>query len=98
MSKIGDRPAGELTRETPLVARAAEALKHVGCQDARFMAGSTDANIPISMGIPSVCVGLANSGNTHRVDEFLDPSHLPDGLGQLLLLTLAAAGVEDVAA
>ncbi|UCG24294.1 MAG: M20/M25/M40 family metallo-hydrolase [Chloroflexota bacterium] len=94
ISKIGDRPAGELAPDTAMVALAAEALEHVGCQDIRFMAGSTDANIPISMGIESVCVGLANSGNTHRVDEFLDPTHLPEGLGQLLLLTLAAAGVE----
>ena len=95
LSKIGDRPAGELAWDTPLVAQAATALEYVGCQDVRFMAGSTDANIPISMGIPSVCIGLANSGNTHRLDEFLDPSHLPEGLVQLLLLALAAAGIED---
>jgi di/tripeptidase len=96
LSKIGDRPAGELAQETPLVTWAVEALRLVGCQDVHFMAGSTDANIPISMGIPSVCVGLANSGNTHRVDEFLDPARLPEGLVQLLLLTLAAAGLEGV--
>lgn len=94
MIQIGNRPAGVLSKETPLVAGAADALRHVGCREIHFMAGSTDANIPISMGIPSVCVGLANSGNTHRVDEFLDPARLPEGLSQLLLLTLAAAGLE----
>ena len=59
------------------------------------MAGSTDANIPISLGVPSVCVGLAKSGNAHRLDEFLDPANLPKGLAQLLLLTLAASGLES---
>jgi acetylornithine deacetylase/succinyl-diaminopimelate desuccinylase-like protein len=58
------------------------------------MAGSTDANIPISMGIPAVCIGLANSGNTHRLDEFLDPRNLSQGLEQLLLLVMAAARSE----
>lgn len=91
--QIGHRPAGALAEDTPLVVWAADALQLVGCQEIHFMAGSTDANIPISMGIPSVCVGLASSGNTHRIDEFLDPHHLPQGLSQLLLLTMAAAGL-----
>ncbi len=55
------------------------------------MSGSTDANIPISLGYPAVCIGLANAGNTHRQDEYLDPTNLSSGLSQLLLLTLAAA-------
>ena len=95
MTQIGNRPAGALSTDLPLVAWAADALRQVGCQDVHFMAGSTDANIPISMGVPSVCIGLANSGNTHRVDEFLDPTHLSQGLSQLLLLTVAAAGLES---
>lgn len=92
LTQIGNRPAGTLPEQTPLVTWAADALRLFGCDEVYFMAGSTDANIPISMGIPSVCIGLANSGNTHRFDEFLDPARLPEGLSQLLLLTLAAAG------
>ncbi len=94
MVQIGNRPAGVLPKETPLVSWAADALRQVGCREIHFVAGSTDANIPISMGLSAVCVGLANSGNTHRVDEFLDPSYLSEGMSQLLLLTLAAAGLE----
>ena len=95
MTQIGARPAGVLPQDSAIVTLAAEALNQVGCQEVHFMAGSTDANIPISMGVPSVCVGLANSGNTHRLDEFLDPKNLSRGLGQLLLLMLAAAGLEE---
>lgn len=94
MDQIGDRPAGQLRQDLSLVSWAAEALRVVGCQEVIFQAGSTDANIPISRGLPAVCIGLANSGNTHRLDEFLDPTNLPAGLKQLLLLTLAAAGYE----
>jgi di/tripeptidase len=95
MTQIGNRPAGALPEDAPIVSWASDALRHVGCHDIHLMAGSTDANIPISMGVPAVCIGLANSGNAHRLDEFLDPTCLSQGLGQLLLLTMAAAGLED---
>jgi len=95
MTQIGNRPAGELPKDTPVVNWAMDALRYVGCQDINLMAGSTDANIPISAGIPSVCIGLAKSGNAHRLDEFLDPACLSEGLGQLLLLTLAVSGLES---
>jgi acetylornithine deacetylase/succinyl-diaminopimelate desuccinylase-like protein len=95
MAQIGNRPAGELSAESPLVVWATQALRQVGCDSYSLLSGSTDANIPISQGYPAVCVGLANAGNTHRVDEYLDVTHLPSGLSQLLLLTLAAAGFEN---
>jgi acetylornithine deacetylase/succinyl-diaminopimelate desuccinylase-like protein len=95
MTQIGNRPAGALPDDSAIVSSAAEALRQVGCHEVHFMAGSTDANIPISMGIPAVCIGLANSGNTHRLDEFLDPRNLSRGLEQLLLLVLAVAKLED---
>jgi acetylornithine deacetylase/succinyl-diaminopimelate desuccinylase-like protein len=92
MEEIGSRPAGEIPADSPLITWAVQALKHVGFDGYSLMSGSTDANIPISQGYPAVCIGLANAGNTHRLDEYLDPTHLPNGLTQLLLLTLAAAG------
>ncbi|MDX1615772.1 MAG: M20/M25/M40 family metallo-hydrolase [Candidatus Promineifilaceae bacterium] len=92
LTEIGSRPSGAVPRDSALVTWAADALRQVGYRAISFMAGSTDANVPLSMGYPAVCIGLATSGNTHRLDEFLDPTHLPAGLGQLLLLTLAASG------
>lgn len=92
MEQIGNRPAGELPADTPLVRWAEEALRTVGCQNPRLIASSTDANIPLSEGATAVCIGLAESHHAHRLDEYLDPRHLPEGLGQLLLLTLKTAG------
>lgn len=92
ITQVGNRPAGQIDRSAPLVEWALAALRQVGHQDVEYFAGSTDANIPLSQGIPSVCVGLTRGVNVHRLDEYLLPEFLPAGLGQLLLLTLAAGG------
>jgi acetylornithine deacetylase/succinyl-diaminopimelate desuccinylase-like protein len=92
MAPIGQRPAGAIPQNHPLVGLAVEALNYVGWDKVMFIKGSTDANVPLSRGITAVCIGLTESANAHRTDEYIDPVHLPDGLGQLLLLVLAAAG------
>ncbi len=91
MELIGNRPAGQITRQAPLVSWAEAALRQAGWQKPVFITGSTDANIPLSLGAEAVCIGLTESGNAHRLDEYLNPDRLPQGLSQLLLLTLAAA-------
>lgn len=93
MEIIGNRPAGAISREAPLVGTAAAALQAVGCRAPRFIASSTDANIPLSQGLNAVCIGLAESSNAHRLDEYLDPKNLTNGLHQLLLLALAMANL-----
>lgn len=92
MEQIGERPAGEIGRGSALVRWAVAALKQVGCDDLEFTIGSTDANIPLSRGLPAVCIGLTQAGNTHRPDEYMEIGPLPAGLAQALLLALAAAG------
>lgn len=89
--QIGNRPAGQLDREAELVRWAGDALWEVGCRRIEYGASSTDANIPLSLGCQAVCIGLAYSGNVHRLDEYLDTTHLAKGLEQLLLLTLVTA-------
>jgi tripeptide aminopeptidase len=54
-------------------------------------ASSTDANIPISRGIPAICIGLTSGGGVHREDEFIDIAPVELGLAQLLILTVCAA-------
>lgn len=92
VEQVGDRPAGRIPRKDPLIQWAEDALKLVGCTPITFIAGSTDTNIPLSKGLRSVCVGLTYSGNSHRLDEYIEPAHLPFGMQQLLLLSLAATG------
>jgi tripeptide aminopeptidase len=94
VTEVGRRPEGSIPRSHPLVSQATDALRYVGCDRLEYLAGSTDANVPLSKGFAAVCIGLATSGNTHRTDEYLDTTQLGAGLSQLLLLALAAAGLE----
>ena len=91
MRQIGNRPAGRLARQADLVQWAAEALRLVGYRHISYLAGSNDANIPLSRGLSAICIGLANCGNTHRLNEYLDPTYLAYGLSQLLLLVMVTA-------
>ncbi|MFN3373384.1 MAG: M20/M25/M40 family metallo-hydrolase, partial [Chloroflexus sp.] len=91
--KVGDRPSGAIPREHPLVQAAVAAYQMVGAQ-VSFQQSSTDANIPLSIGMPAVCVGLTDGGNAHRTDEYILPANLSRGMQALLLLTLAAATIE----
>jgi acetylornithine deacetylase/succinyl-diaminopimelate desuccinylase-like protein len=89
---IGDRPAGALTEEHPLVQAAQRSLAAVGVQVQNNMRiSSTDANIPLSQGIPAVCIGITDGGNAHRLDEWITPELLPKGMQHLLALTWWAA-------
>ncbi len=87
---VGDRPAGSIPISHPLVQMARRALELVGAQPV-FEAGSTDANIPLAAGLPAVTVGVAQGGNAHRLDEYMETPHVLDGLWQLLLLATGAA-------
>ncbi len=80
---IGQRPAGELAQAHPLVQLAQNALKKEGF-DAYLGIGSTDANIPLSLGIPAICIGLTQGGGAHTVDEYILTKPVKRGLKQLL--------------
>ena len=87
---VGDRPAGEVSTTQGMVPIGIEVLRALGI-DATCDASSTDANIPISRGIPAMCIGLTTGGNVHRVDEFVRLRPLATGFAQLILNTIAAA-------
>jgi acetylornithine deacetylase/succinyl-diaminopimelate desuccinylase-like protein len=85
---IGDRPPGEIATGHVLVRAAQAALTAAGWNgkpDLRI--SSTDANIPLSRGIPAVCVGVTEGANAHRLEEWIYTAPLPQGMAHLLLLT-----------
>ena len=59
--EIGSRPAARLAQGAPIVARIRSVDAHLGIRS-RLDCASTDANIPISMGIPAVCIGAGGQG------------------------------------
>lgn len=79
---VGDRPcAGNVDPITQqaLEEKAVQSIGRVTGKEAVFLSGSTDCNIPLSEGIPSVCLGLCVSYGTHTRGETLQLSSLPQG-------------------
>lgn len=87
---LGQRPAGSTPLSEAIVRLARQALQSLGMSPS-LDASSTDANIPISMDIPAICLGLTTGGNVHRADEFINVEPLADGFAQLAMVTAALA-------
>lgn len=90
--KIGDRPSGELALQTPLVQRAIGATQLFGYGPS-LTRGSTNSNIPISMGIPAVTIGRGGEGGgAHSLDEWWLNTNGAEAIKLAFLLTVAEAG------
>ena len=86
---LGERPAGECSQANPLVQLAASAITWLGMEP-KYGASSTDANIPISLNIPAVCIGITQVERSHTLEEFLYVPPIGDGLAQLTRLCVEA--------
>lgn len=80
---IGERPCGgniDLVAQKELTNRTVSAYKKHYNRELRHDSGSTDCNIPLSMGIPSVCIGIADIHGTHTREEYMDLTSLEAGV------------------
>ena len=92
---IGNRPAGHTSESHELVQFAQAAIKAKG-YETRFEASSTDANIPMSLGIPAIRIGSGGTGaREHSLDEWIDvePDASLRGMEAGLATLLAVAGI-----
>ena len=88
---LGDRPAGSLDDGHALVQAAVRATEAVGCTP-RAAVASTDANVPLSRGIPAIAIGAGGSGGgAHTSAEWYDDTNAARGLTRLLRLVLDLA-------
>jgi tripeptide aminopeptidase len=91
---LGVRPAGELPENSPLLAALLAADNQLGNQSRRERS-STDANIPLSLGIPAIALGAGgSSGGAHTLDEWYDPTDRELGLQRVALTVLGVAGLD----
>lgn len=91
---LGIRPAGELPENSPLLAALLAADTRVGNRS-RHERSSTDANIPLSVGVPAISLGAGGrSGGAHTLEEWYEPTNRELGLQRVALTTLALAGLE----
>ncbi len=85
---LGERPAGWTPPSAEIVQTASAILRRLGIEP-MLNASSTDANIPISRGIPAICIGLTRGSGAHRVDEMIEVAPIEQGVVQLGLLVAA---------
>ena len=88
---VGERPSAkgvdekELDRLRSIISAA---MKKVVGKDSVCGRGSTDCNIPLSLGIPAMCFGVYHGGEAHTRSEWLEKSSLPLGLEIALETTI----------
>ncbi len=80
---VGERPCAsglDEQKEEEFASYLASIIESVTGILPRRLSGSTDCNIPMSLGIPSVCIGVYVGGGTHTRGEWVEKSSLPVGL------------------
>ncbi len=91
---LGDRPSGMTPRAHPLVQAAVAANRALG-RDAELASASTDANVPIALGIPAIALGAGGkAGDAHLATEWFENVEGALGIVRALLVTAAMAEVE----
>ncbi len=85
---LGERPAGQTPDSEPIVQTGMQVLEDLG-MDPYTDSSSTDANVPISKGIPAICVGVTRGEGAHRMDETIEIEPIALGITQLLKLVVA---------
>ena len=93
---IGDRPSGEIDSHEALVQRAIASTELLGMTPV-LGRSSTDSNIPISLGIPSITIGGGGIGvASHSPDEYYINRNGPRGIKRALLILLSQAGLAPI--
>ncbi len=88
---VGDRPAGGIPASAPIVRTAVDVSRALGVA-AHLAEGSTDANIPLSLGIPAITIDGGGVGSgAHTIEETFDATDSWKGTARALLLTVALA-------
>lgn len=89
-TQIGNRPAGIRPPECPVLQTARSAQKLLSIELINYGYSSTDANAPVSQGVPATCLSAGGAQiNTHTVKEYFDKIDIHLG-PQLIFLTAAA--------
>jgi acetylornithine deacetylase/succinyl-diaminopimelate desuccinylase-like protein len=88
---VGNRPAGRTPEDAPIVQAAVSVTRALGLP-VSLDEGSTDANYPISLGIPAITIDGGGRGRgAHALDESFDTTNSWQGSQRALLLAIALA-------
>ena len=86
IKEIGSRPGGGLAPDAPLLESMRAVDAHLGIRS-HLDCSSTDANIPLSLGIPAISIGTGGQGGgAHTATEWYHPEGRELGLRRILLV------------
>jgi tripeptide aminopeptidase len=92
---VGNRPSADLPYDAPLLKTLRAVDAHLNIR-AKINRASTDANIPLSLGIEALAIGGGGSGGgAHTLHELFEPAGRDLALKRILLTTLALTGVTE---
>ena len=93
INKIGNRPSGKVDESVPLIQKTIAATQYMGIEP-RLTIGSTDSNIPISLGLPAVTIGRGGEGGgAHSLDEWWLNKEGYRSIQLALLILLSESGI-----
>ena len=88
---VGDRPAGALPDTSALLLTVHDVDRHLGIRT-ELRIGSTDANLPLSLGVPAIALAAGGTGGgIHTQAEWYDPTGRETALRRILLTLLDTA-------
>jgi len=91
IKELGARPGGKLPANSPLLLTIQAIDSHLNIRS-RLDCASTDANIPLSLGLPAISIGTGGAGGgAHTPHEWYQPEGRELGLRRILLLIAALA-------
>lgn len=94
LKEIGSRPGGSLREGSPILEYLLAVDAHLGIRSA-LDCSSTDANIPLSLGLPAVSIGAGGQGGgAHTTSEWFQPDGRELGLRRILLALCLLLGAE----
>jgi tripeptide aminopeptidase len=95
---IGDRPGGRTPSDSVMVEAATRSNTAFG-QKTLLSGASTDANVPMSLGIPAIIIGAGGkTGGFHALSEWIDVTDGWKGAQNSLVTVLGLVGVQGTTA
>jgi acetylornithine deacetylase/succinyl-diaminopimelate desuccinylase-like protein len=97
IKQIGARPGGMTSPEQAIVQTWMAAANAQGIKPKLLAGASTDAGVPIALGIPSIVMGCGGkTGGFHALDENWDPTDTYKGVQLSFLTTMSLAGIQGI--
>ena len=87
---VGDRPCGDIDPQKVenLKAKVVPVIENVTGKKVLFHSGSTDCNIPLSLGVAGLCIGTDIHENIHTREEWINKESIKTGLETVIKISL----------